>query len=333
MARAVTVLLTSAGRRVELVRAFQAAARRLGIEARVLATDINPLAPALHVADGAFLVPPTRDAAFVPALVGICEQERVSLVLPLIDPDIPVLARQREDFRAAGAAAGVVSADAAEVTRDKWRTKTFFAGLGLPVARGWTADDIDPAAVPYPVFVKPRDGSAGQHAFLARTRAELSFFLGYVPSPMVEEHLPGPEVTTDVVCGLDGRLRGLVSRKRLEVRGGEVVKGVTVRDERILDGCRRIAEALPGCGPLTVQCMLRDGVPHFTEINARFGGGAPLGIAAGVDGPALLLGELAGIAPEPGPPGSFREGLYVSRFDDALFLTESDLADVARRRL
>jgi carbamoyl-phosphate synthase large subunit len=329
----VTVLLTSAGRRVELVRAFQDGARRLGLEARVLATDINPLAPALQVADGRFLVPPTRDPEFVPELLRICREERVSLVLPLTDPDVPALARHREAFSDAGAVAGVVSSEAADLTRDKWRTKSFFADLGLPVARGWVAADVDPAAVRYPVFVKPRDGSAGQHAYLARTPDELRFFLGYVPFPLVEEHLPGPEITTDILCGLDGRVRGLVSRRRLEVRGGEVVKGVTVRDDRILDGCRHIAEALPGCGPLTVQCMLRDGVPHFTEINARFGGGAPLGIAAGVHGPALLLAEISGVPYEAGPPGSFLDGLYVTRFDDAFFLTESDLADVARRHL
>ncbi len=333
MTARVTVLLTSAGRRVELVRAFHDAGPRLGIEVRVLATDINPLAPTLQVADGRYLVPPTRDPAFVPELLGICREEGVALVLPLTDPDIPVLARHREAFHEAGAEAGVISAEAADITRDKWRTKAFFRKLGLAVAQGWVADGVDPEALTYPVFLKPRDGSAAQHAFLARSPDELRFFLGYVPFPMIEEHLPGPEITTDVVCGLDGRVRGLVSRRRLEVRGGEVVKGVTVRDDRILDGCRRIAEALPGRGPLTVQCMLRDGEPHFTEINARFGGGAPLGIAAGVHGPALLLAEVAGVPYDPGRPDGFREGLYVTRFDDAFFLSESDLANVARRRL
>jgi carbamoyl-phosphate synthase large subunit len=331
--RSVSVLLTSAGRRVELVRAFQGAGARLSLDVRVLATDINPLAPALYAADARFIVPASRNPEFVPELLRICTAERVDLVLPLTDHDIPVIARHREAFRNIGTRPGVVSAEAAELTRDKWRTKGFFAGLDLPIARGWTGEEVDPDAVPYPAFVKPRDGSAGQHAFLVRTPAELRFFLNYVPFPMVEERLPGPEITTDVVCGLDGRLRGLVSRRRLEVRGGEVVKGVTVRDTAILDGCRRIAEALPGCGPMTVQCMLLDGTPRFTEINARFGGGSPLGIAAGVHGPALLLAEVADVHYDCGPPGTFEEGLYVSRFDDAVFLREGDLSDVVRRRL
>ena len=97
---------------------------------------------------------------------------------------------------------------------------------------------------------------------------ELLFFSEYISDPIIEEYLPGPEITNDVICDLDGKLLGVVSRRRIEVRCGEVSKGVTLRDERITAACAVIGEALPAIGPVTVQCMMKDGIPHFTEINA-----------------------------------------------------------------
>jgi carbamoyl-phosphate synthase large subunit len=47
------VLFTSAGRRVELLRAFRRAYATLGLDGRVVAVDVDPLAPALSAADRA----------------------------------------------------------------------------------------------------------------------------------------------------------------------------------------------------------------------------------------------------------------------------------------
>jgi carbamoyl-phosphate synthase large subunit len=44
----VNLLFVSAGRRVELLRLFRQAYRRLRLDGRIIATDIDPLAPALQ---------------------------------------------------------------------------------------------------------------------------------------------------------------------------------------------------------------------------------------------------------------------------------------------
>jgi carbamoyl-phosphate synthase large subunit len=78
---------------------------------------------------------------------------------------------------------------------------------------------------------------------------------------------------------------------------------------------------------------MKRGVPHFTEINARFGGGVPLGIAAGADSPQWLLARTAGIQIEIPPLGTYQTGLYLTRFDDSYFLSQEDYENMARRRL
>jgi len=75
------------------------------------------------------------------------------------------------------------------------------------------------------------------------------------------------------------------------------------------------------CGPITVQGLVKDGVVHFTEINARMGGGLPLGIAAGADSPSWLLARAAGVPFEIPPVGSYQQDVYLTRFDESLFLT------------
>lgn len=328
----VNVLFTSVGRRVELLRAFRRAYDALGLFGHIVATDIDPLAPALQVTDRPYLVPRYTAPDYIPTLIEICRREAIDLVFPLIDPDIPILADHKAALEATGARVAVVAPQAAATTRDKWQTTHLFREVGLPTPRSWLPGQLEPDATEYPLFIKPRSGSAAKHTFKVNNARELRFFLDYVPNAIIQECLPGPEITNDVICDLDGNLLGIASRQRIEVRWGEVAKGVTIRNRAIWDACGRIAAALPAVGPITVQCMLKDGIPHYTEINARMGGGLPLGIAAGVDAPRWLLASAAGIALDPAAD-AYVAGLTLTRCDDSFFLSEEDVAAMSARRL
>ena len=327
------VLFTSAGRRVELMKAFRAAYEKLGIQGNTVAVDIDPLAPALRAADKQYIVPRLSEPGYLAALLRICEKEKVSIVFPLIDPDIPVLSKHRAAFEAIGTKAAVPDPDGTAIAADKWRTYLFFDSLGISTPKSWLPHDPAVREQPLPLFMKPRQASASEHAYRIRSREHLAFFARYIPEPVVQELIDGPEITTDVVVGTNGTVLGMVSRRRIEVRSGEVMKGVTVRDDAVLDACERIAIALRARGPITVQCMLRDGVPYFTEINARFGGGLPLGIASGIDAPALVLAHARGDAPPTPAQRDYKVGLHITRFDDSFFVTEAELEKMARRRL
>lgn len=329
----INVLFTSVGRRVELLRLFRAAYQSLRLEGRIIALDIDPLAPALHVTDRCYMVPRLEDPGFIPTLIEICRREEVGLVFPLTDWDIPILSERRREIEETGARVAVVSPEAAKTAADKWLTFKFFQRLGLPTPRSWLPSELDPDRVEYPLFIKPRGGSAGKGTFEVHNRRELAFFLEYVYNPVVQEYLPGPEITSDVICDLEGEMLGVVCRRRIEVRWGEVAKGVTVGNPDIMQACVQIARELPAVGPITVQCLLRDGLPYFTEINARMGGGIPLGIQAGVDSPLWLLARASGLEIEIPPLGVYRTGLYMTRFDDSYFLTEAERAQMAGHRL
>lgn len=326
-------MFTSVGRRVELLRAVRRACNSLNLDGTIIGLDIDPLAPALREADKPYIVPRLTSPDYVPALLSLCQREQVGLIFPLIDPDIPVLSRHREALERAGVRLAVVSTEAATIVSDKWSTGQLFRNLGVPTPQSWLPSHLEANQCEYPLFIKPRHGSASQQTFRVHNADELRFFSRHVADPIVQECLPGPEITNDVVCDLSGEVLAVVSRRRMEVRWGEVAKGVTIYDPEITQACVKIARGLPAVGPITVQCMMKEGVPYFTEINARLGGGLPLGLAAGADSMKWLLARVAGLEMEIPPLGTYQTGLYLTRYDDSFFVTEAEYAQMAGHRL
>jgi len=327
------VLLTSVGRRFELLRAFRNAYDDLELAGNIVVTDIDPLAPALKLADRIYMVPRVTDPNLVEELEEITRRENIDLIVPLVDRDIPVLVGSRSALESAGARVLVPTEHASRTVRDKLLTQRFFLENGVPTPRSWLPAEVHDTDLEYPLFIKPRCGSAAEQTFKVRNPKELSFFLDYVDDPIVQEFLPGPEITNDVFCDFDGNVRSVVSRRRVEVRTGEVAKGQTIYDPELIDYCATVAKGLETRGPITVQCILKEGRPYFTEVNARFGGGVPLGIAAGVDSPKWLLAFTAGLGVDTPPLGSYTAGLYLTRYDESLIMSEGDRARIERNRL
>ena len=328
MSEIVKVLFTSAGRRVELLQAFKKAFSELDIQGEIIATDINPLAPSLYFSDKVYIVPPSTDPKYPYVLQNIALKEKIDLIFPLTDLDISILANIKQELQRYGIRAVVVDKQIAEMTSDKLLTYKFFKDIGVPTPASWTPSEVlEQTNIDFPLFIKPRFGSASKQTFKVNNRQQLEFFAQYIDKPIIQEFLPGPEVTTDVVCDFGGNVLGVVSRQRLEVRAGEVSKGKTIYDPLIIKYASLIACSMNAIGPITIQSIYKDKKPFFTEINARFGGGAPLGFAAGVDAPKWLLALAAGLFPDIPPIGEYRKNLFMVRYDKSLFLTEANIKE------
>ena len=319
--RQVRILISSVGRRVELVQAFRRAARRLRVPAKLYGTDVTMLGPAMHHVDEPVLVPPIGRRDFVDALLAVVARQRIDLLVPTIDTELPKLAAARERLRDAGCTTLVSDRQVIRACRDKLATHRLFAGHDIDVPQTWSPDQLPPVrSMSFPCFLKGRFGSAGKAAIRIDDAESLRFHLARVPRSIVQEYLRGDEYTQDVYCGLDGRVRCVVSRQRLEIRSGEVQKARVVNDPRLMDVSRRVVEVLGNCvGVITVQCIIgpRRRV-SVLEVNPRFGGGVPLAIHAGADFPRWLIAELLGRNVRVGQ-GCVRDGVYMLRYDQSVF--------------
>ncbi len=336
--RPLTLLFTCVGRRVELLQAFRAAAARRGIALRIVGTDVTPTAPAMHCVDRPILVPGFGDPGYIPALIDVVEREQPAALIPTIDLDLPILSQRRDEFDSRGCVAIICDAQTVADCRDKRRTHALLSRLGVDCPDTCSVEEaLARPDMPFPCFLKPKGGSASKSAMRIETRADLEYHGARVEGAMVQELVEGVEHTLDIYVGLTGEPRCVVPRRRWQVRGGEVNKGVAVKDPRIMNDGRTLAQRLAADpvtsgdgggaagrrslrGILTTQCIVtREGRIRFIEINPRFGGGAPLSIAAGADLPGWLMDEIMGHTPRIAFDG-FTHGMCMLRYDWSVFV-------------
>jgi len=209
--------------------------------------------------------------------------------------------------------------------RDKARTNAMIAALNLATINTLTLDEF--RAQPfYPCFVKPIRGSASVGTGMIKNGREMRAHVAtFGELLLVQEYVPGREYTVDVYRDRSGVVRSVVPRQRLVVRSGEVEKGLTVNNAELIGAATTLASCLGDLwGVFCCQCRWADGgVPRFFEINPRFGGGAPLSIAAGADLPRYLLEEVTG-REITAKLGQFTENLVMIRYDQAIFVKTDD---------
>jgi carbamoyl-phosphate synthase large subunit len=310
------VLFTCAGQRVDIVSAF----KRAG--ATAIATDANQLAPALYAADRHALVPRVDDFGYIAALRELVALHDVRLIVPLTDLDHVVLAQSRGEL--APAVVLVPEEETSERCADKYLAHRFFEESGIGSPPTWLPTEL-PTEIRFPVLVKARKGFGSRHIYRAANQTELDFFLRYTSADsMVQAVCHGVEFSIDVFCDLDARCVAAVPRTMIESKGGESIKGMTIKDDDLMAFAARVAETLRIVGPANVQCFREpDGELQVTDVNPRFGGGFPLPTAAGSRYPEMAIALANGEPLEP-RLGDFREGVFMTRFFSEVILEESD---------
>ena len=319
------VLITSASRKVPLVRAFQ---RALGATCRgeVLAGDTSRTAAALYESDRGLIMPRSDGVGFAEWLLGACLANDVKLVVPTRDEELPVLAAVREAFARAGIVMAVSPPDAVNTCQDKSAFVAFCAAHGFATPRSISPDVVMPED--FPLFLKPRRGKGGRGALRVEDRHALGTALLGMEEYILQEYCEKPELTLDVFSDLNGRVLSVVPRTRAVVVAGESFVSTTVNSAALIARGCDLVETLGLRGHATVQCFwdsaAGDGEPLFIEVNPRYGGAANLGFAAGHPTPEYLIRLVLGETLEP-RLGAFEDGLTMLRYTEDLFLSRQDL--------
>ncbi|MGB5317252.1 MAG: carbamoyl phosphate synthase large subunit, partial [Robiginitalea sp.] len=138
------ILITSAGRRVSLVRAFQKELKSRLPGAKVFAADAAPeISAACQVADASFQVPRVTDSTYTSTLIEKCRKAGITLIIPTIDTELVVLARHKETFLNAGITPLVSDEAFISKCRNKRIIHEFFTEHGIPVAREYSRTDYE----------------------------------------------------------------------------------------------------------------------------------------------------------------------------------------------
>ena len=299
--------------------------RQTEVAIQIIGVDINRESEIAgsSFCDRFYTVPGAVDNSYISELLRICEAEGVKVLFPIIDAELATIAAQIEMFRARKIHVWLSDLETVQICNDKYETYRFLTENKFPTPQTWLPEEAarQEAELPYPLIVKPRDGVSSIDVFRVEGDSELEAVLKKVKKPILQEYLEGEEFTIDVVTDNDSRLLAVVPRQRIEVKAGISYKGRTVRDEQLIEQAGKIAEALKIKGACNTQCRVMDGRPKFFEINPRFSGTLPLTIAAGVNGPLLLVKLALGQMLDQNY-FDFRAGTYMARYLEEVFYHE-----------
>ena len=283
------ILITSAGQRVALVRAFQETIKRYFPEGRIYTADVNPrLSPAAYVSDKCFEVPHCTSDDYIESLQTICYDNNIGMIIPTIDTELAILSADKDVLKKQGVFAIVSDSSFIAMCRDKRNTVDFFKKHGIRVPR-----PVDKNHPTFPLFAKPYDGSLSTNLHYVKNADELTeeilndpklLFMEYIDKEVYKEY------TVDMYYGSDHKVKCIVPRERIKIRAGEINKGLTEKEPltRYLFDRLETIDGCVGCVCIQLFFSRETGDVVGIEINPRFGGGYPQTYAAGGNYPEYL---------------------------------------------
>jgi carbamoyl-phosphate synthase large subunit len=243
-------------------------------------------------------------------------------VIPTIDTELTAYAVAARQFADAGITVSISSPETVRICGDKVQTHAWLVQQGFPTVRQACVCEVlrRSGEWPLPLIAKPPKGSASIGIRRLETPADLECLKLLNGDYVIQEVAEGSEFTVNLYVNKMGECVCAIPHLRMEVRAGEVSKGVTVRNPKLIDLARQVATALPiAYGALNMQCFISlDGIVKIIEINARFGGGYPLAHCAGARFTDWVLDELEGKSLcwfE-----DWMEDLTMLRYDEAVFV-------------
>ena len=323
-------LMLSVGRRGELMKDF-----RLSMEegSRIIATDNSPYAPALYFADQQYNVPRIDDPVYIDTILDICKQEKIDAVTTFIDPEIMLLAENRERFTEIGVEVLAPYTDTARLCFDKYEMFRYLQSCGVRTAMTWgtfeeVKEALDAGKASLPVFVKPRTGSGSVGARKVLDLETLHAAFEHDPGLIAQELMAGEgcfDLDADVyVDMISHKPVAIFSKRKISTTIGGANKTISFKDDKLFAFAREALNYFKFNGPIDADFFYKDGEYYLSEINPRFGGAYLHAYGAGVDFIKLIEKNLHGEENQV-QIGNYEEGVVMMMYDSVVIKKSGEL--------
>lgn len=314
------ILILSAGTRNKIVQYF---VKTLNGTGKVIATDMSNLAPAIYEADKYYIVPKMTAPEYLDVVLDICKKEEITGVLSLIDPELSLLAENREKFEAIGTTVIGSSYALCEMSLDKFQMYSWLETHGYRCAKSYMDKDaffadVDAGVITYPVFVKPARGSASISISKVYDRETVELLFAHEDGLMIQEFLDGQEIGADVYIDMVSHdVVSIFTKKKLKMRAGETDKAVSFQDEKLFALIEQFVKDAGYSGQIDIDIFDVNGEYYISEVNPRFGGGYPHAFESGADHMKLIVNNLEGKANEC-VIGQYENGTYMMKYNEMM---------------
>ena len=315
------ILILSVGTRNKVVQYFK---ETIGETGNVIVTDMSLLAPAIYEADKYYTVPRITEPGYIDIIIDICKKDKIDGILSLIDPELSLLAANKERFEKAGVTVIGSEYDICEMSLDKKRMYEFCISNNFNAAKTW--DNInefkkafDEGNVDFPVFVKPQCGSASIAISKVYDMDTVELLFSHVRNGeklIIQEFLDGQEIGADVYIDMiSGEVVSIFTKKKILMRAGETDKAVSFKDERLFSLIENFVKKAGYRGQIDIDIFDIDGEYYISEVNPRFGGGYPHAYECGINNIQLILNNLAGKVNKK-RIGNYDDGVYMMKYNE-----------------
>lgn len=316
------VLILAAGTRNKIIQYFKKAFTGIGT---IIAADASMFSPAIYDADKYYIVPQITADGYIEKIFDICKNEKIDGILSLIDPELSLLAKNKNKFNSIGTTVIGSSYELCELSLNKYLMYQWLLSHSFNCARSWTDkkefyNAVDKGSVTYPVFVKPIKGSASINISKAYDKKTIEFLFDYTDGLIIQEFLNGQEIGADVYIDMiSGETVSIFTKKKLKMRAGETDKSVSFKDPKLFTLIEKFVSESGYIGQIDIDIFDVEGQYFISEVNPRFGGGYPHAYEAGCDHMKLILNNLNGIANKKNI-GTYKEGSYMMKYNEVKML-------------
>ncbi|MBR6095101.1 MAG: ATP-grasp domain-containing protein [Lachnospiraceae bacterium] len=318
------VLLLSIGAKKTLVEAFKSSPS----VSRVITTDCSPYAAGLYASDSHYIVPLMHSPEYIPTLVNLCKKENVSVLVPLNEEELFVIAENRKIFESLNILINLSSLDVISLCKDKLEFYKVLSDAGIPCVPTIKASDFKPESPVffYPLMAKPQKGAASMGNIVISSTDDIkkipeNMMGNYILQPFIDGIEYGVDLYTDF---LSGEIIQIFIKEKISMRNGETEKSRSVKNDEIVSLVKKTVEILKPKGVSDLDILYEDGTYYLLEMNPRFGGGYSHAFLSGMDYPAFLANNATGIANTP-CIGEYEAGTVALKYTSSVLLNEDSL--------
>ena len=286
------IIITNVGRRGYLVDYIKSVP---GFSGKVFVSDCDRTASGLYGHnDGHFILPRPVDnpEKYVSELERLCHEIEISVVVPVIDPEIFILSKYRQRLKEKGITAIVSDERTLDICYDKIKMNDFLGSCGIQYPNTYASFEaferaMENGDIKFPIIMKPilGSGSVDTYKLDNMEKSKALFSVGLIIQPF----LSGLEYGIDVFNDFNGNSLRCVIKEKLSMRSGETDKSLSVHNEAIQMVALKIAESLKHIGNLDCDMMETENGVYVLDMNPRFGGGYPATHTIGVNLLELLI--------------------------------------------
>lgn len=315
------ILLLSSGTRNKIVQYFK---KTLAGEGNVICTDMSNLAPSIYEADKHYIVPRMTAPGYLEIILDICKNEKIDGVLSLIDPELSLLAENKDKFAAVGTKVIGSPYELCEMSLDKYEMYNWLKSHGYKCAKSYMDkeeffSDIATGKAKYPVFIKPARGSASIAISKVYDKETVELLFAHDEGLMVQEYLDGQEIGADVYIDMiSGEVVSIFTKKKLKMRAGETDKAVSFKDDKLFELIKKFVTEAGYRGQIDIDIFDVNGEYYISEVNPRFGGGYPHAYESGADHMKYIVDNLEGIANEPVIGKNYEVKVYMMKYNEIM---------------